>query len=43
MIAFELLFFLGAVLLLGALLYAVYRDKTRNKRKDSITEAATKE
>ncbi len=43
MIPFELIFFVGAILLFGAILYGVYRDKTRNKRKDAITEAATKE
>jgi hypothetical protein len=42
-IPLELLYILGAGLLFGALLYGVYRDRTRNKRTDAITEAATKE
>jgi hypothetical protein len=43
MIPFELLFFVGALLLFGAIIYGVLRDKTRDKRNDAITEAATKE
>lgn len=43
MIAFELFYIIGALLLLAGIGYAMYRDKTRDKRKDAITEAATKE
>lgn len=40
---YELLYFIGALVLLAAIGYGVYRDKTRDKRKDVITEAATRE
>lgn len=43
MIPFELLFFVGALILFGAIIYGVLRDKSRDKRNDAITEAATKE
>ena len=39
----EIFYFIGAIVLLAAIGYGVYRDKTRNKRIDPITEAATKE
>jgi hypothetical protein len=32
----------GAAVLLAAIGYGVYRDKTRNKAKDVLTEAATR-
>ncbi len=40
---YELVFFIGALVLLAAIGYGLYRDKTRDKRKDAITEAATRE
>ena len=40
---YELLYFIGAIVLLAAIGYGVYRDKTRDRRKDAITEAATRE
>jgi hypothetical protein len=40
---YELLYFIGALVLLAVIGYGVYRDKTRDKRKDAITEAATRE
>ena len=40
---YEFFYFIGAIVLLVAIGYGVYRDKTRNKRKDPITEAATRE
>ena len=40
---YELLYFIGAIVLLAAIGYGVYRDKTRNRRKDALTEAATRE
>ncbi len=40
---YELLYFIGALVLLAALGFGVYRDKTRDRRKDAITEAATRE
>lgn len=43
MIPFELLFITGAAILLAVIIYGVYRDKTRNKRTDAVTEAATRE
>ncbi len=39
----EIVYFIGAIVLLAAIGYGVYRDKTRNKRIDPITEAATRE
>ncbi len=40
---YELFYFIGALVLLAAIGYGVYRDKTRDKRKDALTEAATRE
>jgi len=40
---YELFYIIGAFVLLAAIGYGVYRDKTRDKSKDRITEAATKE
>lgn len=40
---YEWAYFIGAMLLLAGLGYAVYLDRTRDKRKDAITEAATRE
>jgi hypothetical protein len=42
LMGYELLYFIGALLLLAVIGYGVYRDKTRNKAKDTLTEAATK-
>ncbi|HJS81104.1 MAG TPA: hypothetical protein VJ748_10810 [Vitreimonas sp.] len=39
---YELLYFIGAIVLLAAIGYGVWQDKTRNKAKDALTEAATK-
>lgn len=39
----EIFYFIGAMVLLGAIGYGVYRDKNRNTRIDPITEAATRE
>lgn len=43
MVAYEFFYIIGALLLLAVIGYAVYRDMTRDKSKDAITEAATKE
>lgn len=43
MLAPEILYGLGAVILLIGIGYGVLRDKTRDKSKDPITEAATRE
>jgi hypothetical protein len=40
---YELLYFIGAIVLLLVIGYGVYRDRTRDKRKDALTEAATRE
>lgn len=40
---YELLFFIGAIVLLAAIAYGVFRDKTRDRSKDVLTEAATRE
>lgn len=40
---YELLYGIGAVLLALAFVYGIWRNKTRDKRKDAITEAAVKE
>jgi hypothetical protein len=42
-LGYELLFFISALVLLAAIGYGVYRDKTRDTRKDELTEAATRE
>jgi hypothetical protein len=39
----ELFYFIGAMILLAGLGVAMYLDRTRNRRKDAITEAATRE
>ena len=39
---YELFYFVGAIVLLAAIGYGVYRDKTRNRRRDALTEAATR-
>lgn len=39
---YELLYFVGAIVLLGAIGYGMWRNATRNKAKDVLTEAATK-
>jgi hypothetical protein len=41
--AWEILFGVGALLLLAALVYGMIAYKTRNKANDRITEAATRE
>lgn len=40
---YELFYFIGAIILLAAMGYGVYRDKTRDRRKHALTEAATRE
>ncbi|MBC7769216.1 MAG: hypothetical protein H7124_10555 [Phycisphaerales bacterium] len=40
---YELFYVIGAVLLALAIGYGVWRDKRRDKTKDALTEAATKE
>jgi hypothetical protein len=40
---YELFYFIGAIVLLAAIGYGVYRDKTRNRRNDALTDAATRE
>lgn len=40
---YELFYFLGAIVLLLAIGYGIFRDRTRNKRKDALTDAATRE
>jgi hypothetical protein len=40
---YELFYFIGAIVLLVAIGYGVAQDKTRDKRKDALTEAATRE
>lgn len=40
---YELFYLIGAFVLLVAIGYGVFRDKARDKSKDRITEAATKE
>lgn len=39
----ELFYFIGAIVLLVAIGYGVASDKSRDKRKDALTEAATRE
>lgn len=39
----EIVYGAGAAVLLVAIAWGFYRDKTRNKRNDAITEAATRE
>ena len=40
---YELFYFIGAIVLLAAIGYGVYRDNTRNRRNDALTDAATRE
>lgn len=40
---YELLYFIGALVLLAAIGYGVWRVKSRDKRIDALTEAATRE
>ena len=39
----ELFYFIGAMILLAAIGVGVFLDRTRNKRRDPITDAATRE
>jgi len=43
MMSWEILFGVGALVLAGALVYGVWRNQTRNRANDAVTESATRE
>lgn len=40
---YEWAYFIGALVLLAVIGYGIVRERTRNKRKDALGEAATRE